>query len=290
MRLLRYGPIGRERPAILDAAGRLRDLSAVVKDICPEVLGTDGLAMLRRQRAEALPLVAESTRIGPPISDVGKIVLIGLNYRDHAAESGLPVPERPIIFLKATTAIVGPFDRVVMPKDAKTLDWEVELGVVIGRTARYVAEHEALAHVAGYCLMNDISERRFSEDNGGNWTKGKSCDTFGPMGPWLVSADEIRDPQALGIWLEVNGRRYQNSNTGNMVFGVGALVAYVSRFMTLAPGDVISSGTPGGVGLGLKPPRFLEPGDVMRLGIDGLGEQRLEVVPFSLEQLNASAS
>jgi 2,4-didehydro-3-deoxy-L-rhamnonate hydrolase len=290
MRLLRYGLVGRERPGILDDAGRLRDLSAVVKEICPEVLGIDGLAMLHRQRPETLPLVPEPVRIGPPISGVGKIVLIGLNYRDHAEESGLPVPERPIIFLKATTAIVGPFDCIVMPKEAKTLDWEVELGIVIGRTARYVAKNEALAHVAGYCLMNDISERGFSEDNGGNWTKGKSCDTFAPMGPWLVTADEVPDPQALGIWLEVNGRRYQNSNTANMVFGVAALVAYVSRFMTLMPGDVISSGTPGGVGLGLKPPQFLQPGDVIRLGIDGLGEQRLEVTPFSLERLNAIAS
>ena len=199
-------------------------------------------------------------------------------------QSGLPVPERPVVFLKATTALSGPTDPVVIPRDAGTVDWEVELGIAIGRTARYVAEAEAVAR-AGYCVMNDVSERTFSEDNGGNWTKGKSCDTFGPMGPWLVTADEVRDPQRLGIWLEVNGRRYQDSNTANMVFGVAALIAYVSRFMTLLPGDVISSGTPGGVGLGQKPPAFLKAGDVMRLGIDGLGEQRLLVVPFSLHGL-----
>lgn len=195
------------------------------------------------------------------------------------------MPKRPVVFLKATTALSGPTDPVVIPRDARTVDWEVELGIIIGHTARYVAEAEALSHVAGYCVMNDVSERTFSEDNGGNWTKGKSCDTFGPMGPWLVTADEIRDPQRLGIWLEVNGRRYQDSNTANMVFGVAALIAYVSRFMTLRPGDVISSGTPGGVGLGQKPPVFQKPGDLMRLGIDRLGEQRLQVVPFSLERL-----
>jgi 2,4-diketo-3-deoxy-L-fuconate hydrolase len=290
MRLLRYGPTGREQPAMLDEASRIRDLSNVLKDIGPEVLSPDGLVALGRIKPETLPLVSEASHIGPPISGVGKLVLIGLNYRDHARESGLPVPERPIVFLKATTAITGPFDCIVMPKEAKTVDWEVELGIVIGRTARYVAERDAFSHVAGYCLMNDVSERGFSEDNGGNWTKGKSCDTFAPMGPWLVTADEVPDPQVLGIWLEVNGRRFQNSNTANMVFGVAALVAYVSRFMTLEPGDVISSGTPGGVGLGLKPPVFLKPGDRMRLGIDGLGEQKLEVVPFSLERLNARPS
>jgi 2,4-diketo-3-deoxy-L-fuconate hydrolase len=285
MRLLRYGPMGRERPGVLDLDGRIRDLSGMVEDIRPSCLSPTSLARLRQLRLDNLPLVPGEPRIGPPISEVGKIVLIGLNYRDHAAESGLPVPERPIIFLKATTAISGPFDPVIMPREAKTVDWEVELGIVIGRVAQYVPENQALSHVAGYCLMNDISERGFSEDNGGNWTKGKSCDSFGPMGPWLVTADEVPDPGSLGIWLEVNGQRLQDSNTGNLVFGVAALIAYVSKFMTLRPGDVISSGTPGGVGLGRKPPMFLKPGDIMRLGIDGLGEQRLEVVPFSLDRL-----
>ena len=290
MRLLRYGPAGEERPGMLDISGRIRDLSQLVDDIRPSILGPESLARIRRARVEELPSVPGEPRIGPPISGVGKIVLIGLNYRDHAAESGLPVPERPIVFLKATTAISGPFDPIVLPRDAKTVDWEVELGIVIGRTARYVPEREALSHVAGYCLMNDISERGFSEDNGGNWTKGKSCDTFGPMGPWLVTGDDVPNPQNLGIWLEVNGQSFQNSNTANLVFGVAALVAYVSNFMTLCPGDVISSGTPGGVGLGRKPPVFLKPGDIMRLGIDGLGEQRLEVVPFSLDRLNARST
>jgi len=290
MRLLRYGQKGEERPGIVDADGRLRDLSPIVPDIGPDVLSPQGLAKLRSLRIAELPLVPGNPRIGPPISGVGKIVLIGLNYRDHAAESGLPVPQRPIIFLKATTAISGPFEPVVMPQEARMVDWEVELGIVIGGMARYVPEADALSCVAGYCLMNDVSERGFSEDNGGNWTKGKSCDTFAPMGPWLVTADAIPDPQKLGIWLEVNGRRFQDSNTSNLVFGVAALVAYVSKFMTLCPGDVISSGTPGGVGLGQKPPVFLKPGDVMRLGIDGLGEQRLEVVPFSLERLSGRSA
>ena len=286
MKLLRYGSMGRERPGVLDAGGRIHDLSGVVADIRSEALGPRALAEIRRLDVGTLPMVRGKPRLGPPIAGVGKIVLIGLNYRDHAAESGLPVPKQPIVFLKATTAISGPFDPIVMPRDAKTIDWEVELGIVIGRTARYVSETEALSHVVGYCLMNDVSERAFSDDNGGNWTKGKSCDSFGPMGPWLVTADEVPDPQNLGIWLEVNGRRFQNSNTANMVFGIAALVAYVSRFMTLSPGDIISSGTPGGVGMAQKPPVFLKSGDVIQLGIDGLGQQRLELVPFSLNRLN----
>jgi 2,4-diketo-3-deoxy-L-fuconate hydrolase len=286
MRLLRFGPKGEERPGLLDDEGAVRDLSQVVRDIEPAILGAEGIHKLRHIRVQDLPVVRGNHRLGPPIAGVGKIVLIGLNYRDHCAESGLPVPERPIVFLKATTAISGPYDPVVLPREAKTVDWEVELGIVIGRTARYLPESEAMSHVAGYCVMNDVSERGFSEDNGGNWTKGKSCDTFGPMGPWLVTADSVSNPQSLGIWLEVNGRRFQNSNTANLVFGVAALIAYVSKFMTLRPGDVISSGTPGGVGLGQNPPVFLKPGDVMRLGIDGLGEQRLEVAPFSLEKLS----
>ncbi len=283
MKLVRFGDAGAERPGRIGADGVLRDLSQHISDISPPVLSKDALTKLAALGDEQLPIVHGRQRFGPPVAGVGKIVLIGLNYSDHAAESGLPVPGRPVVFLKATTALSGPTDPVVMPRDAQTVDWEVELGIILGGTARYVEKGDALSHVAGFCVMNDVSERTFSEDNGGNWTKGKSCDTFGPMGPWLVTADEVTDPQRLGIWLEVNGKRYQNSNTANMVFGVAELVSYVSRFMTLQPGDVISSGTPGGVGLGQKPPIFLKPGDVMRLGIDGLGEQRLEVVPFSLD-------
>jgi 2-keto-4-pentenoate hydratase/2-oxohepta-3-ene-1,7-dioic acid hydratase in catechol pathway len=285
MKLVRYGDAGSERPGRIGADGVLRDLSQHISDISPSVIAENAFARLADVDDERLPVVHGRQRLGPPVGAVGKVVLIGLNYRDHAAESGLPVPERPVIFLKATTAISGPTDPVVIPRDAQTVDWEVELGIILGRTARYVEKADALSYVAGFCVMNDVSERTFSEDNGGNWTKGKSCDTFGPMGPWLVTLDEVADPQRLGIWLEVNGKRYQNSNTSNMVFGVAELVSYVSKFMTLQPGDVISSGTPGGVGLGRKPPVFLKPGDVMRLGIDGLGEQLLEVVPFSLDRL-----
>jgi 2-keto-4-pentenoate hydratase/2-oxohepta-3-ene-1,7-dioic acid hydratase in catechol pathway len=287
MKIVRYGAPGLERPGLIAVDGSLRDLSDHLHDIVPELLAPERLSSLAEVDPLRLPMVSGSQRLGHPVAGVGKIVLIGLNYRDHAAESGLPVPHRPVVFLKAVSALSGPTDPVVMPREATMLDWEVELGIVIGRRARYVEVADALSHVAGYCVMNDVSERAFSEDNGGNWTKGKSCDTFGPMGPWLVTADDVPDPQRLGIWLEVNGTRYQNSNTANMVFGVAALIAYVSRFMTLQPGDVISSGTPGGTGLGRKPPVFLKPGDVMRLGIDGLGEQRLEVVPFALDRLPA---
>ncbi len=285
MRIVRYGAPGLERPGLIAPDESVRDLCDHVHDIVPELLAPERLSKLAEIDPLRLPEVPGRPRLGYPVAGVGKIVLIGLNYRDHAAESNLPVPKRPVIFLKATSALSGACDPVVMPRDARSLDWEVELAIVIGRRARYVEERDALSHVAGYCIMNDVSEREFSEDNGGNWTKGKSCDTFGPMGPWLVTTDEVPDPQRLGIWLEVNGKRYQESNTANRVFGVAALISYVSRFMTLAPGDVISSGTPGGVGLGQKPPVFLRPGDVMRLGIDGLGEQRLEVAPFSLDSL-----
>ena len=287
MKIGRYGAPNLERPGLIAPDGSLRDLSDHLHDIVPEVLAPERLAKLAEIDPYRLPKVPGSPRLGHPVAGVGKIVLIGLNYRDHAAESGLPVPERPVVFLKAVSALSGPTDPVVIPRDASTVDWEVELGIVIGRRARYVEARDALAHVAAYCVMNDVSERTFSEDNGGNWTKGKSCDTFGPMGPWLVTTDEVPDPQRLGLWLDVNGQRFQESNTANMVFGVAALVAYVSRFMTLRPGDVISSGTPGGVGLGRTPPVFLKPGDVMHLGIDGLGEQRLEVLPFSLDRLPA---
>jgi 2,4-diketo-3-deoxy-L-fuconate hydrolase len=287
MKIVRYGAPGLERPGLIAADESLRDLSDHLHDIVPELLAPERIAKLAETDPLRLPKVPGSPRLGYPVAGVGKIVLIGLNYRDHAAESGLPVPQRPVVFLKATSALSGPTDPVMMPRDASTVDWEVELGIVIGRLARYVEERDALSHVAGYCVMNDVSERTFSEENGGNWTKGKSCDTFGPMGPWLVTKDEVPDPQRLGIWLEVNGTRYQESNTANMVFGVAALISYVSRFMTLRPGDVISSGTPGGVGLGRKPPVFLKPGDLMRLWIDGLGEQRLEVIPFSLDRLPA---
>jgi 2-keto-4-pentenoate hydratase/2-oxohepta-3-ene-1,7-dioic acid hydratase in catechol pathway len=285
MKIVRYGAPGLERPGLIAADGGLRDLSDHLHDIVPELLAPERLRKLAEIDPLRLPKIPGSPRLGYPVAGVGKIVLIGLNYRDHAAESGLPVPRRPVVFLKAISALSGPTDPVVMPREATMVDWEVELGIVIGRRARYVEEREALSHVAGYCVMNDVSERAFSEDNGGNWTKGKSCDTFGPMGPWLVTADEVPDPQRLGIWLEVNGKRYQESSTANMVFGVAALISYVSGFMTLQPGDVISSGTPGGVGLGRKPPVFLKPGDVMRLGIDGLGEQRLEVLAFALDRL-----
>ncbi len=283
MKLLRHGARGSERPGLLHADGSIRDLSGEIADIGPATLGPDVLARLRALDPARLPLVEGRTRLGAPVAGVSKIVCIGLNYADHAAESGLPVPEKPIVFLKATTAINGPHDRVVLPQRATAGDWEVELGVVIGSTARYVPEADALGHVAGYCVANDVSERNFSEEGGGQWTKGKSADTFAPLGPWLVTRDEVPDPQALGLWLEVNGRRMQQSSTRQMVFGAAALVSYVSRFMTLLPGDVMLTGTPYGTGYGQRPQTYLKPGDVMRLGIDGLGEQRMDVVAWSPE-------
>ena len=278
MKLMRYGAKGAEKPALIDADGAVRDLSGVLPDITAATLGKDGLAALAAIGIASLPVVANPGRIAPPWQGVGKFLCVGLNYADHAAESGMAVPAEPVLFMKATSAIVGANDAVVMPQDSKKSDWEVELGVVIGTTARYVSEAEALSHVAGYCVVNDLSEREYQLERGGQWDKGKGCDTFGPIGPWLVTADEVADPQNLGLWLEVNGKRVQDGNTQTMVFGVANLVSYISRFMTLYPGDIISTGTPPGVGMGQKPSAvYLKPGDTMRLGIDGLGEQRQTV-------------
>ena len=278
MKLLRYGAKGAEKPGLVDAQGRVRDLSGKIADITAETLTEAGLAPLRALEAEALPVVERPGRIAPPWRGMGKFVCIGLNYADHAAESGLPVPQEPVVFMKTTSAVIGCNDAVVLPRDSRKSDWEVELGVVIGRKARYVEEADALAHVAGYCVVNDLSEREYQIERGGTWDKGKGCDTFGPVGPWVVTADEVADPQALDLWLDVNGKRMQDGNTRTMVFGVAQLVSYVSRFMTLYPGDLISTGTPPGVGMGQKPAAvYLQPGDVMRLGIAGLGEQQQRV-------------
>jgi 2-keto-4-pentenoate hydratase/2-oxohepta-3-ene-1,7-dioic acid hydratase in catechol pathway len=278
MRLLRWGAPGAERPGMLDPDGVARDLSGLVPDIAGAVLSDTGLAMLRGLDATALPKVPEVARLGPCVAGIGKIVCIGLNYADHAAESGMPVPPEPIIFMKATSALAGPNDPLPVPRGSEKTDWEVELAVIIGTRAKHVAEADALAHVAGYAVTNDVSERAFQTERAGQWTKGKSCDGFGPLGPWLVTRDEIVAPQALDMWLTVNGETMQSGSTRTMVYGVAHLVSYLSRFMTLHPGDVISTGTPPGVGMGLKPPRFLRPGDVVELGIEGLGSQRQEVV------------
>ena len=275
MKLLRYGPVGAEKPGILDSRGHLRDLSAHVDDIAGVVLTPEGLDHLRSINPESLPVVTGSPRIGACVGRIGKFICVGLNYADHAAESGLAVPPEPVLFMKATSAVCGPNDDVIIPKGSLKTDWEVELGVVIGREARYVDEAQAMAHVAGYCVINDVSERAFQIERAGQWVKGKSADTFGPTGPWLVTADEVPDPQNLQMWLEVDGHRYQNGSTKTMVYGVRHLVSYISQFMSLQPGDVISTGTPPGVGMGQKPaPVYLRPGQVMTLGIDGLGEQR----------------
>ncbi len=277
MKLMRVGEAGAEVPAMMDASGKIRSLAGIVPDIAGSVLAPEGLAKLRGIDPSSLPELAPS-RIGPCVGSVGKFICIGLNYADHAAESNLPVPKEPVIFLKANSAIVGPNDDVLIPRNSVKTDWEVELGVVIGKRASYVSEAEAMDHVAGYCVINDVSEREFQIERGGTWDKGKGCDTFGPIGPWLVTADEVPDPQALSMWLEVDGKRYQNGSTKTMVFGVRHLVHYVSQFMSLNPGDVISTGTPPGVGMGQKPdPIYLKGGEVMRLGIEGLGEQRQTV-------------
>jgi 2-keto-4-pentenoate hydratase/2-oxohepta-3-ene-1,7-dioic acid hydratase in catechol pathway len=279
MKLLRYGPRGAEKPGLLDDVGRIRDLSGMVADIAGETLTPAGLDALRRIDPSSLPLVEGEPRLGPCVGHVGKFVCIGLNYSDHAAETGAKVPAEPVVFNKWTSAICGPNDDVEIPRGSRKTDWEVELGVVIGRGGRYIEQAEAIAHVAGYCVVNDVSEREFQLEGTGTWDKGKGCDTFGPIGPWLVTADEVPDPQALRLWLEVDGHRYQEGNTRTMVFGIAHLIAYLSRFMSLQPGDVISTGTPPGVGLGQKPePVYLRAGQVMRLGIDGLGEQRQRVV------------
>jgi 2-keto-4-pentenoate hydratase/2-oxohepta-3-ene-1,7-dioic acid hydratase in catechol pathway len=275
MKLLRYGPVGAEKPGILDSRGHLRDLSAHVDDIAGVVLTPEGLDHLRSINPESLPVVTGSPRIGACVGRIGKFICVGLNYADHAAESGLAVPPEPVLFMKATSAVCGPNDDVIIPKGSLKTDWEVELGVVIGREARYVDEAQAMSHVAGYCVINDVSERAFQIERSGQWVKGKSADTFGPTGPWLVTADEVPDPQNLQMWLEVDGHKYQNGSTKTMVYGVRHLVSYISQFMSLQPGDVISTGTPPGVGMGQKPaPIYLRPGQVMTLGIDGLGEQR----------------
>jgi len=274
MKLLRYGPRGQEKPGILDSQGRIRSLEGIVPDIAGQVITPDGIAALRRVDIDGLPMVDEAVRIGPCVAGTGKFICIGLNYSDHAAETGATVPPEPIIFMKATSAICGPNDDIEIPRNSEKTDWEVELGVVIGKHAKYVSEADALDHVAGYCLINDVSERAFQAERSGQWTKGKSADTFGPVGPWLVTRDEVSDPQNLSMWLTVNGKTFQNGSTKTMVYGVAFLVSYLSQFMSLHPGDIISTGTPPGVGLGQKPPVYLKPGDVVELGIEGLGTQK----------------
>ena len=278
MKLLRYGKLGKEKPGVLDAQGRIRDLSAHVSDINGETISPKSLAKLRKIKIDTLPLVRGKPRIGACVAGSQKFVAIGLNYSDHAAESGMTVPPEPIIFTKHTSCISGPNDTVTIPPKSKKSDWEVELGVIIGTKAKNIKRADAMKHVAGYCTINDLSEREYQIERSGQWTKGKSYDTFGPIGPWLVTADEIKDPQKLHLWLELNGKRVQDGNTSTMVYGVEYLVAYLSEFFTLMPGDIITTGTPPGVGMGMKPQRFLKPGDKMRIGIDGLGEQNQVVV------------
>lgn len=273
MKLLRYGQPGEERPAMLDAQGKLRDLSGVIEDISGNALLPASLDKLRQLNTDALPLVEGNPRTSACVGNVGKFICIGLNYADHAAETGADIPMEPVVFSKWTSAIVGPNDAVEIPRDSQKTDWEVELGVVIGKGGRYISEAEALSHVAGYCVINDVSEREFQIERGGTWDKGKGCDTFGPLGPWLVTTDEIADPNQLHLWLEVDGKRYQDGNTSTMIFKIPEIISYLSRFMSLQPGDVISTGTPPGVGMGQKPPVYLRAGQEIRLGIEGLGEQ-----------------
>jgi len=281
MKLLRYGEPGREKPGMLGPRGEIRDLSETIRDLSGDALLPESLDKLRHVNAGSLREVAGEVRLGPCVGGVGKFICIGLNYSDHAAESGMKMPLEPILFMKATSAVCGPNDNIIIPRGSKKTDWEVELGVVIGKPAKYVTEADALSHVAGYCVVNDVSERAFQLEGTGQWVKGKSADSFGPIGPWMVTADEVPDPQNLGLWLEVNGRRYQKGSTSKMVFGVSYLVSFISRFMSLQPGDIISTGTPPGIGMGQTPPVYLQPGDRVRLGVDGLGEQRLFVIPAS---------
>jgi len=281
VKLLRYGAAGEEKPGLLDDGGRLRDLSDRISDFSPETLAPERLHALTELDASTLPQVDGSPRLGPPVSGVGKIVCIGLNYEDHAREAGLPIPDEPVIFQKAITALAAPNDPLVLPKGSEKSDWEVELAVVIGRRAQYVSQSQAADCIAGYSVFNDVSERAYQIEGTGQWTKGKSFDGFAPLGPWLVTPDEVPDPQNLKIWLEINGERRQDGNTKTMIWGVTALISFVSNYMTLLPGDVLATGTPPGVGFGHKPPVFLKPGDTMRLGIEGLGEQRLEVKAWS---------
>ncbi|AUT64211.1 ureidoglycolate lyase [Paraburkholderia terrae] len=279
MKLLRYGAPGHEKPGILDRHGAIRDLSSVIDDVAGSTLLPESLERLRQVDIESLPIVSAKERIGACVGRIGKFICIGLNYADHAAESNLPVPSEPVVFGKWTSAVVGPNDDVRIPRGSQKTDWEVELGVVIGKGGTYIDEADALSHVAGYCVVNDVSEREYQIERGGTWDKGKGCDTFGPIGPWLVTADEIPDPQRLALWLEVDGKRYQNGNTSTMIFNVAQIVSYLSRFMSLQPGDVISTGTPPGVGMGHKPePVYLRAGQTMRLGIEGLGEQQQRTV------------
>ncbi len=281
MKLLRYGPPGQEKPGLFDRDGKIRDLSGAVRDIDGETLAPAALDRLRRLDPATLPLVSGSPRLGPSVGAVPKIVAIGLNYRLHAQEAGAAIPSEPIFFMKATSSICGPNDDVIIPKGSQKTDYEVELAIVIGSLARYVSLADARKHVAGYCVVNDVSEREFQIERGGQWTKGKSADTFCPIGPWLVTAEEVPDPGKLALWTEVNGERRQNSNTGDLIFGVDEIVSYVSQFMTLLPGDVIPTGTPSGVGMGFKPPKFLKPGDRVRLSVEGLGEQNQRLAAFS---------
>ena len=277
MKLLRYGEAGHEKPGLLDTDGNIRDLSGMVADIGGEAIDPKSLARLAKLDPATLPIIGGEPRLGPCVARTGKFICIGLNYSDHAAETGATVPPEPVVFMKATSAIVGPNDGVTIPRGSRKTDWEVELGVVIGKTAKYVSEADALDCVAGYCVIHDVSERAFQIERSGQWTKGKSCDTFGPTGPWLVTKDEIADPQDLGMWLKVNGEVMQNGSTRTMVYGVAYLVSYLSQFMSLQPGDIISTGTPPGVGMGMKPPRYLKSGDVVELGIDGLGSQKQNI-------------
>jgi 2-keto-4-pentenoate hydratase/2-oxohepta-3-ene-1,7-dioic acid hydratase in catechol pathway len=278
MKLLRYGPPGAEKPGLLDSSGAIRDLSGVIPDISGETLLPQSISGLRKLDPDSLPRVSGKPRIGPCVGRVGKFICIGLNYSDHAAESGMPVPSEPIVFMKATSCIVGPNDNLELPRGSLKTDWEVELGVVIGKPAKYVTEQDALSHVAGYCVVHDVSERAYQLEGTGQWVKGKSADTFGPIGPWLVTADEVPDCGNLNLWLEVDGHRYQDGSTKTLIFGVPFLISYLSKFMSMQPGDIITTGTPPGVGHGKKPPVYLRDGNVVRLGVEGLGEQRQQVV------------
>ncbi|MCA8165744.1 fumarylacetoacetate hydrolase family protein [Burkholderia gladioli] len=282
MKLARYGQPGSEKPALVDQDGKLRDLSGVIADITPATLDEASLAKLRALDVASLPLVEGAPRYGCPVNGVGKFLAIGLNYSDHAAETGQPVPKEPVVFTKAISCIQGPNDPIMLPRGSEKTDWEVELGIVIGSVTRYVEREQALQHVAGYVTINDVSERHFQLERTPQWDKGKGCDTFGPIGPWLVTRDEVPNVQALSMWLEVNGKRVQNGSTSTMIFDVADIVSHLSQFMTLMPGDVITTGTPPGVGMGMKPPQFLRAGDVVKLGIEGLGEQQQTVVPFKL--------
>ena len=285
MKLVRFGERGKERPGLVDQQGRVRDLSGHIADIASDTLSSATLSRLATVDVDSLPLASSDVRLGPCVGRVGKMICVGLNYSDHAAESNMPVPTEPVLFMKATSAIVGPYDHVEIPPGAQKVDWEVELGVVIGSEARYVKRERALDYVAGYCIVNDVSERAYQLERGGQWDKGKGCDTFGPLGPWLVTSDEIADPQSLDMWLEVDGKRYQSGNTRTMIFDVATLISYISQFMSLQPGDVISTGTPPGVGMGQKPePVYLRAGQTMRLGIAGLGEQQQRTVDARIEE------